>query len=245
MPLSKTLKGIFTNRALLVMFIAMAGSKVFFFFHITGASYFWRYYMDNFAMLSIFNTVFSLSAIIGALLMPFFRKFLKDTKRSYVVAMLIQTGFYCISLFVVSPENPIGTIAVLSAASFFNGITDGFVLPLFGQATDYNVWKTGNKDYGLTMSTYSISIRAGNVSSIAIRTSLLAAAGFSSSALAAGAAVPKAVKSVLYNINTIYPLIISLAITLLVLFVNPLNDKKAAQYRAEIEAREQNVLENN
>ena len=114
--------------------------------------------------------------------MPTILKIFKDTKRSYVFTMFVQAGLYAVSLLIVSPENTVGTIAILSAASFFNGISDGFILPLFGQATDYNVWKTGNKDYGLAMSTYSISIRAGNVASITIRTSLLAAAGFNSKA---------------------------------------------------------------
>ena len=237
-PILKTFKGILTNRALLVTFLAMTCSKVFFFFHITGAAYFWRYYMNNFEMLSIFNVAFSLAAIIGAALMPTILKIFKDTKRSYVFTMFVQAGLYAVSLLIVSPENTVGTIAILSAASFFNGISDGFILPLFGQATDYNVWKTGNKDYGLTMSTYSISIRAGNVASITIRTSLLAAAGFNSKALAGGAAVPAAVQSVLYNLNTLFPLILALVIALLVLFLNPINDKKAEQYRKEIKERD-------
>jgi len=241
--LSDTIKYMLTNRALLVCFVAMSLGKVFFFFHITGGGLFWRHYMNSMTMMAVWSTAISLSAIVGVLLMPIFLKIFKDNKICFVVAIAIQTVIYFISTFIVSPENPIGTIAIISAASFFNGVSDGFIVPMFAGAADYTAWKSGNKDYGLTMSVYSISVRVGSVGSIAIRTALLAAAGFNSAALAAGEAVPEAVMQVFRNYNTTYPMILCAVIALLVFFVYPLNDKKVAQYRAEIAERDKQAAE--
>lgn len=234
--LGATMKGIFTNPYLLVCFISLVSSKIFF-FHISGAAYFWSYYMNDFVSLSKFMTVFSLAAIIGALLVPAAMKIFKDTKRTYVASMVMQAVFYAISIGVVSETNTVGTIAVLSGASFFNGISDSLILSLFAGATDYAMWKTGTESVGLTMSTYSISVTAGVLLSTILRTSLLANAGFDSAALKAGAEVPVAVRAALRNMNTIIPLVLSIGISLLVAFGYRLNDKKLAQYREEIKAR--------
>ena len=91
---------------------------------------------------------------------------------------------------------------------------------------------------GLTMSCFGLSVTVAAVVSIALRTSLLAAGGFDSAALAAGEAVPQGVINALYNMNTLFPMILCVAIVLLVGFLYPVNDKKLIKMKAEIEARE-------
>ncbi len=235
--LLKTVKAILTNRAMLVCFVAMTLSKIFFFFHISGASYFWRYYVGDIGMMAGFNTAFSLAAIVGVMTVPLFLKLFKDNKYSYCAAFTAQCVLYGISLFVVSPSDPIGTIAILAAASFFNGVSDGFIIPMFAGAADYSAWKSGNKDYGLNMAVYSVSVRAGNVLSVVIRTALLAAASFSVQVITDTGVVSDAVMTVLHDYNTLYPFICCVLITVGMLLLNPLNDKKITQYRAELAER--------
>ena len=236
--LKATLAGIFTNPYLLVCFLALMLSKIFFFFHITGASFFWRYYMGNMKAMSGYMSLFSLAAITGALLVPLAVKIMKDTKMAVVAGFLVQTVFYVFSLFIVKDTNVTGTIAVLCGASFFNGITDSLILSLFAGATDWARWKTGTESVGLTMSTYTVSVRVGLLLSTILRTSLLAKAGFDSKAIADGAAIPDAVKTALRNINTIYPLIITIVIALLVFFGYRLSDKQINKMREEIAERQ-------
>ena len=234
----QTLLSIFTNRALLVAVAATILSKTFFFFHILGGSYFWKFYMGNFTMMSAFSTSFSLCAIIGALCVPVFLKLLKDTKRTYVVAFCIQAVVYLCAMLLVSPTDAVRTIAVLSCASFFNGVTDSLTLPLFAGATDYAKWKYGTAEVGLTMSCFALAVRVGLVVSIAVRTVLLAAGGFDSKALAAGAAVPGGVMTALFNMNTIIPAVICVVIALVVSLLYPANDRKLAEMRRDLKARE-------
>ena len=237
--LSATLKSIFTNPALLVAFVAMVGSKIFFFFHIVGGSYFWKYYIGNFTMMSAFSTSFSICAIVGAVAgVPLFLKILKDTKRSFVMAFVVQAVVYVFSLFIINQNAAVMSIVILSIASFFNGISDSLILSLFAGATDYAKWKHGTSEDGLTMACFSLSVRVGLFLSIAFRTALLVAGGFDSAALAGGAAVPEGVVTALYRMNTVYPLIICVAISLIVTFFYPINDKKLIDIREELKARD-------
>jgi len=242
-PISKTFKAIFSNRALLGAFIAQALSKIFFFYHIMGGMFLWRYYMQNMGLLAAFMTLISLAAITGASCVPIVYKKLKDTKRCAVMAFSAQIVIYGMAYFIMSPENPWGTIFIICAAQFFNGMSDSFLQPLFAHGADYSVWKSGNKDYGLNMSVFGLSIATGVLITTISRTAILARGGFDSEALtpaamAAGAVVPQGVITALHNLNTLYPFILCVVITLVIIFIYPLNDKKVEDIQKEIAARD-------
>jgi len=242
-PISKTVKVILSNRALLVAFIAQALSKVFFFYHIMGGMFLWRYYMQNMGLLAAFMTLISLAAITGAGCVPVAYRFLKDTKRCAVMTYMAQIVMYGIAYFVMSPANPWGTIVIICAAQFFNGMSDSFLQPLFAHGADYSAWKSGNKDYGLNMSVFGLAITTGVLLSTISRTAILAGGGFDSAALtpaamAAGAVVPGGVMTALHNLNTLYPFILCVVITLVLIFIYPLTDRKVEEIQKEIAARD-------
>jgi len=236
-PITATFAAIFTNRALLSAYLCQTLSKVFFFYHIMGGMFLWRFYMNNMAMMAVYMTLLSLAAVAGAMLVPVAYKIFRDTKRCAAVAYIAQIVIYAAAFFIVSPQNVWGTIFIICFASFFNGMSDSFMQPLFAHGADYSVWKSGNKDYGLNMAVFGLSITTGVLVSTITRTAALAAGGFDSAALAAGAVVPAGVMSALHNLNTVYPLIICVIITAILLFVYPLNDKKVAEIQKEIAAR--------
>ena len=238
MPLTKTITTIFTNRALLSAFLCQSMSKVFFFYHVTGGMYLWRYYMDNMPMMSLYMTLLSLAAIIGAMLVPLVYKIFKDTRKCAAMTYIAQIAIYAVSYFVVSPTNVWGTIISISAASFFNGMSDSFLQPLFAHGADYSAWKSGSKDYGLNMAVFGLSVTTGSLVSTITRTAALAGGGFDSAALAAGGAIPEGVKTAIHSLNTIYPLVFCVAIALILMFLYPLNDKKVAEIQKEIAERD-------
>lgn len=239
--LLKTITAIFTNRALLSAFLCQSMSKIFFFYHVMGGMYLWRYYMDNLPMMAFYMTILSLAAIVGAMLVPVVYRIFKDTKRCAAMTYIAQVAIYAVAYFVVSPTNVWGTIIIISAASFFNGMSDSFLQPLFAHGADYSALKSGNKDYGLNMAVFALSITTGSLLSTITRTAALAGGGFDSAALAAGAAVPEGVKAAIHNLNTIYPLIFCVAIALILIFIYPLNDKKVEEIQKEIAARDANA----
>jgi GPH family glycoside/pentoside/hexuronide:cation symporter len=177
-PLHKTIVAIFTNRALLSIWLANSLLKVFFFYHIIGGFLIWRYYFGNWGMFAAYMTTLSLTSTAGALITPFAYRILKDAKRGAIFSLIGQIAVYAVLFFVMSPESMMPTLVLLGTAMLFNGLSDAFMQPLFAHGADYSVLKSGNKDYGLNMSAFALSITSGILFSTISRTALLARAGY-------------------------------------------------------------------
>jgi Na+/melibiose symporter-like transporter len=155
------------------------------------------------------------------------------------MAFVFQIVLYAVTYFVMSPENPWLGIVLICSASFFNGMSDSFLQPLFAHAADYSAWKSGNKDYGLNMAVFALSITTGILVSTITRTAALATGGFDSKTLSvSGAASPEGVMNALHNLNTLYPLIICGLILFVLIFLYPLTDRKVEEIQKEIAARD-------
>ena len=194
-PLSKTLAAIFTNRALLSIWLANSLLKVFFFYHIIGGFLLWRYFFGNWAMMAVYMTAISICSTAGALATPFVYRITKDAKLGAIVSIIGQIALYIVALFVVSPENMMGTVILISCVMLFNGLSDAFMQPLFAHAADYSILKSGSKDYGLNMTAFGLSITTGIMVSTATRTAALASAGYD------GATIEAAAARVMYGIE--------------------------------------------
>ena len=271
--LGKTLVTIFTNRALLSIYIANSLLKVFFFYHIIGGFLIWRYFFGNWAMMSVYMTLLATTSTLGAFITPFAYKILKDAKRGAIVSLIGQIAIYAIAFFVMSPENMMGTLVLLATAMLFNGLSDAFMQPLFAHGADYSTLKSGNKDYGLNMTTFALSITTGNMLSAASRSWFLDRVGYDGATInaiatdilygvegfagpappmamaylrsigysaseAVARVVPAEILGVIHNINTLLPLIISVVIILILVFIYPLNDKKVLDIQRQIAERD-------
>ena len=181
--LIKTLTALFTNRALLSIWVANSLLKVFFFFHMISGFLLWRYYFGDWTMFAVYMPVMSISSTSGALLTPFVYKILKDTKKGAIFSLIGQVVIYIIAFIVMSPENMWPILVLLGAAMLFNGLSDAFMQPMFAHGADYSALKSGNKDYGLNMTTFALSITTGNLVHATIRTSMLANAGYDGATL--------------------------------------------------------------
>jgi GPH family glycoside/pentoside/hexuronide:cation symporter len=181
--LIKTLTTLFTNRALLSIWAANSLLKVFFFFHMISGFLLWRYYFGDWAMFAVYMPAMSIASTAGAFVTPFAYKILKDTKRGAIMSLVGQVAIYLVAFFVMSPENMIPTLVLLVGAMFFNGLSDAFMQPMFAHGADYSALKSGNKDYGLNMTTFALSITTGNLVHATIRTSMLANAGYDGATL--------------------------------------------------------------
>jgi len=193
--LGKTLAAIFTNRALLSIWLANSLLKVFFFYHIIGGFLIWRYFFGNWAMMAVYMTTLSLTSTAGALITPFAYRILKDAKRGAIMSLIGQIVIYAIAFFVMSPENMMPTLILLAAAMLFNGLSDAFMQPLFAHGADYSTLKSGNKDYGLNMSAFALSITSGILGSTISRTAFLARGGYD------GATINAAATNILYGVE--------------------------------------------
>ena len=231
--LAATLKGIFANRHMLCAFFAYALTKLSFFIFLTGGSYTWRYYFENFSYFSFFSSGAGLCAIIGAFATPFCRKLFKEIKYTWVGSLAIQSVFMVIALFVYRQSNPIASMIIIFAVFFFNGVTDTISMPIFVGASDWANWKFKTNDVGLTMAVWGLALNLGTLSNTWIRAYVLNKGGFDAATLKAGAPVPEALKQALWTYNTIVPLACMVLAALFILVGYGLKDEDINRYRKE------------
>jgi Na+/melibiose symporter-like transporter len=160
---------------------------VFFFYHIVSGFLLWRYYFGDWAMMAVYATTLPLMSTTGALLAPFVLRFLKDTKKGMIFSLVGQAAVYVVLVFVISPEAMMFTLVAISIAMFFNGLSDAFMQPLFAHGADYSNLKSGNRDYGLNMAAFALSVTTGGLGNTTSRTWFLARAGYDGATLNAAA----------------------------------------------------------
>ncbi|KPU44279.1 putative symporter YjmB [Oxobacter pfennigii] len=235
-PLSAMLKGIVTNKALLSMFLFLSIHKIYYFFQILTASYFFKYVTQDFSSMGTFMLSFNLCAVVGAVFGVVWVKIFKDSKKAFVaggVVHIIILGY--MTLFYKGMSTGV-FIIVAGAASFFAGVIEAYLMPMFAAASDWGMWKTGVRSDGISMAVFSLCITVATFFSTLIRTALLAAAGYDGAAYAQGAMPNEAVLNVIGNFQTLYPFILGIVAFGIVLFFYPMDDKKLAKIKEEIDA---------
>lgn len=235
-PLKVVVKGLLTNRALLVMFLFMIIYKTFYFFQVMSATYFFKYVVKDFGSLGIFMLAFNLSAVVGVICGLFWVKIFKDSKKAFVAGGVVQIIILLIATLTFNNLTTGMFIAVISCSSFFGGILETYIMPMFAASADYGAWKTGERTDGLSMSLFSVSVRIGMTLSTFVRTALLATAGYNAATYVNGVGPSQDVINTLINLQTVLPLVLAVVSIGLVAVLYPLNDKKLARIKAEIEA---------
>ena len=124
-------------------------------------------------------------------------------------------------------------IAIFAVSSFFMGMLENYIMPMFAAASDYGAWKTGNRLDGITMSIYSLTITSGVLIATFIRSGVLMAVNLD--AVTAGGEITSAFVGGLGNLFSWIPFVMSLLSLVFVLLV-PLNDKRIAQINEDIAA---------
>ena len=231
--LGKTFATIFTNKALLAMFFFMAVHKGYYFIYVTCAAYIFTYVFNDFGLMGTFMVVFNLAAIIGVMFGPLWRKIFKETKRCFFTCMLTHVIVMLIMALFFNSFSAISYMAIFAVSSFFMGMLENYVMPMFAAASDYGAWKSGNRLDGITMSIYSLTITTGNMVATIIRTIVLNRIGLD--AVVAGAAVTESFLSGLGVLFAWVPFGMSV-ISLLFIALFPLTDKRIEQMNADMAA---------
>ena len=233
------LKGVVTNRPLLVMFVFFSVYQVYGFFKSMTATYFFRYYLNDFAAMSYFTPTNTLCLTAGVLLGIFWLKIFKDSKRAMICAGLGQIAVFAVLTLFLDSLNAVSYIALSGLANIFNGIAQSFLLPLFAAASDYATLKTGTRADGLNMSVYALAIKVGIALSTIIRVAILASAGYDASAYAQGAVPTAQVLTQLANLQTLYPLILAAGAYLMLTLLYPITDAKLKDIKEQIRLRDE------
>lgn len=234
MPLLVMLKNVVTNRPLLGMFLFMGLHKSYYFIYTGCAVYMFKYVFNDPSKMSIFMTLFNLTAIVGVTLGPIWKKIFKETKRCFVACMLAHVAVLLVIALTFKSLPLMGFMILFAISSLFMGMLENYVLPMFAAASDYGAWKSGERADGLTMSIYSLTIKTGTLVSTTIRTAVLVAAGLD--AITAGGPVTDYFVNSLSTFWTMGPVVLSLLSLAALVFIFNLNDERIRLINEDLKA---------
>lgn len=234
-PLSAMLKGIFGNRPLLGVFLFMALHKSYYFIYTGCAVYMFRYIFGDFSKMKFFMTIFNLTAIIGVTAGPIWKKIFKETKRCFVTNMIAHVIMLAIIAVTFNKGSNLTLFLILfGISSFLMGMLENYILPMFAASSDYGEWKTHERQDGLTMSCYSLTVKTGTLVSTTLRTAVLVAAGLD--AITAGGAVTDKFINTMSTFWTMAPLGIGILSLLSLMFIFNLNDERIKNINDDLKA---------
>ena len=218
-PPSQTLKVLSTNRPVLGMFLFFMLHKAYFFIYVIYSISVYDHIFGRPEAVGAFLTTLSLAAIAGVFCGRIWTRIFKDSKRSCVMAMLSHVIFTAI-IAVTFNSVPIPLFLVFFAASsFFMGMLETWVTPLFTACAEYGSWKTGTTMNALVMSTSALTITIGNALPPVIATALLR---------------PESYNRGLTLLFAWVPLVLSVVALLCLIFIFNLNDTKIRKIQEDL-----------
>ena len=218
-PLSQTLKVLFTNRPALGMFLFFTLHKIYFFIYVIYGVSVYDHIFNSIDTVGYFLTVLSVAAIVGVFFGRLWTKIFKDSKRSCVMAMvahIIATAVIALTFNKVSM--PL-FLTFFGISSFFMGMLETWVTPLFSACAEYGHWKTGVPMNALVMSTSALTVTTGNALPPVIATIMLR---------------PDNYNQGLTIMFTWVPLVLAIASLLSLVFIYNLNDKKIKRIQEDL-----------
>ncbi len=227
-------RNVFTNRPLLGMFLFMGLHKSYYFIYTGCAVYMFKYVFGNFSKMSIFMTLFNLTAIVGVILGPIWKKIFKETKRCFVACMLAHVAVLVVIALTFKTLPLMAFMALFGLSSLFMGMLENYVLPMFAASADYGAWKTGERSDGLTMSIYALTIKTGTLVSTTLRTAVLVAAGLDG--ITAGGPVTERFVNYMSAYWTWGPVALALLSLSSLLFIFNLNDERIKWINDDLKA---------
>lgn len=233
-PFSTMFKTILANRPLLAMFLMLSLHKGYYFIYTGCATYMFKYVWNDFGKMATFMFVFNLTAIIGVMFGPLWKKIFKETKRCFVAAMCVHVAMLVIMAVSFKSLTAITYTIIFGASSFFMGMLENYFLPLYAASSDYGAWKSGTRVDGLSMSIYSLSIRTGTFISTIIRTFILVAAN-----LDLVIKTKKVTPEFIAKMSPLFswiPLIMGILSLLALMLLFNLNDEKIALINADLKS---------
>jgi len=240
-PLMTQFKYLFTNRPAVVVVLGILLMYIVQAFRSSTAVYVFEYYFEMPEIGTAALTMMNTAAILGALVMGPAVKFLKDSNRAYILWSLLLAGdailFWALAkgmeFEAAQASLNYGVLFwIYILGGFIQGAYYNFAYLLLPQAVDYGVWKNGVNQSGFIYSLNGFTLTAGAAVGGAIVGFALDAIGY-----VEGIALTPELKSKLLVIGLVVPAVLAVGHAVIQLFYG-INEKKYAQIKAEIAARE-------
>lgn len=202
--------------------------------------YSFKYYFDLENFYAVAMGVFTVSTIVGALLIKSFVRLFKDSSRAFIGVMILSILFNTAFYVVCQIMGPTGAAAslqfgllffILIISGVFQGAHYGFANLMVPSVIEYGFWLTGKLQTGLIYGIYALDISLGAALGGKFTTSILDAVNYVPNVTQTDAAR----NGILFG--TIMIPVILTAAQLLLQFFFGLNDEKYQKCVEEIEER--------
>jgi GPH family glycoside/pentoside/hexuronide:cation symporter/glucuronide carrier protein len=229
MPIGEMLKQIVVNPPLIGLMLAELGRYLGRFIIFGMAFYYFKYVIDNLAVISIFFTGLNVVCFFGAMATaPLAKKF--GERNTYILSLsLFIIGLALVWLL---PMNYISFMIVMFVAYLGYGMPDALGVAMYSSTVDYGEWKTGKNARGFIMSLISFPIKTAIFVRSIVITSVLVSAGY----VADMQATPELIQGIKNGIALVPALFIGVGLIIIV-FLYKLTPERQKMIQEELAAR--------
>lgn len=232
-PMSQTVKVLFSNRPILGIFLHMLFHKSYYFLYTSYAMYQFTYVFGNPGLMGAFFTVFNLTAIIGVMFGKVYTAIFKDSKRSHVACYITHMIFLAIIALFYNKMSSTAFIAVFGCSSFFMGMLENWIMPGFAASADYGAWVSGTRMDSFLMSIYTLSVGGSLFVTTFVGSAILNSVNYTAFVASGAAATPEIISGISL-LWTWAPLGLACLSLLSLLFIYNLNDKRISAIQADL-----------
>ena len=175
MSIGEMLKQIVVNPPLIGLLLGELGRYLGRFVIFGMAFYYFKYVVNNLAVVTVFFTGLSIVCLFGAVITnPLAKKI--GERNTYIVSLVI----FIVGLLIVwaLPMNYMSFIAIMFIAYLGYGIPDALGVAMYSSTVEYGEWKTGKNARGFIMSLISFPIKIAIFLRSVIITAVLVGAGY-------------------------------------------------------------------
>ncbi|WP_022666385.1 MFS transporter [Desulfospira joergensenii] len=229
MSIGEMLKQIIVNPPLIGLMLAELGRYLGRFVIFGLAFYYFKYVVNNLAVIAVFFTGLNVVCFFGAMATaPIAKKF--GERNTYILSLsLFIAGLLAVWLL---PMNHTSFMIVMFLAYLGYGMPDALGVAMYSATVDYGEWKTGKNARGFIMSLISFPIKTAIFVRSIVITSVLVSAGY----VADMAATPELISGIKNGIALVPALFIGAGL-LIVLVLYRITPEKHREMQAEIAAR--------
>ena len=175
MPISEMLKQIVINPPLIGLMLGELGRFLGRFVIFGLAFYYFKYVVNNLAVITIFMTGLNVITFFGAVITNPLAKRIGE-RNTYILSLSI----FIIGLLAVwaLPMNYISFMVIMFIAYLGYGMPDALAVAMYSATVDYGEWKTGKNARGFIMSLISFPIKTAILIRSVVITAVLVSAGY-------------------------------------------------------------------
>ncbi|AOY77838.1 MFS transporter [Clostridium formicaceticum] len=229
MSTGEMLKQIVINPPLIGLMLAELGRYLGRFVIFGLAFYYFKYVVNNVAIITIFMTGLNVVCFFGAMLTaPLAKKF--GERNTYILSLAL----FIIGLMAVwaLPMNYLSFMIVMFVAYLGYGMPDALGVAMYSATVDYGEWKTGKNARGFIMSLISFPIKVAIFVRSIVITAVLASAGY----VADMAATPELIRGIKNGIALVPSIFIGIGL-IIILVLYKITPENLKQMQEEIAAR--------